>query len=321
MFRFRSFGTICAITCGALAGCASILGFEDPMPDRDTSDGAEDTAPDASVDAKPQQKTGPFRPAAVIEELKTANADEFQPTLSADGLELYFASNRAGSVGLYDIWEASRADVDQPWSDIKRVEPLATTLEEFQPRLSPDGKMMMFSRAENTGINIYVTTRSQRGAPWSPPTLVSELSELADNFAGNTDSGLVRTLVTTNRSGSAGYDVYEVTRSGPTMTWGGFMKLSSVNSAGNDYASQLSPDGKTLYLYSDREVAGTYDVYMSTRGSPGETFSMPVSIADAAGLNTGSDELHPWMSNDGGILMFSRGKLLTSQFDLYQATR
>src|SRR5262245_20449344 len=37
------------------------------------------------------------------------------PFVSRDGLELYFASNRPGTFGAFDIWVATRPSVDEPW--------------------------------------------------------------------------------------------------------------------------------------------------------------------------------------------------------------
>ena len=54
--------------------------------------------------------------------INTTSNDQ-QPTLSKDGLTLYFASSRPGSMPdatgarFLDIWVAHRADIDAPWTE------------------------------------------------------------------------------------------------------------------------------------------------------------------------------------------------------------
>ena len=40
---------------------------------------------------------------------------EQHPTISKDGLSLYFASDRTGTLGGLDTWVSHRASVDDPW--------------------------------------------------------------------------------------------------------------------------------------------------------------------------------------------------------------
>src|SRR6266850_5618700 len=42
-------------------------------------------------------------------------ANEQGPTLSSNGLSLYFGSDRAGGFGIFDLWVSHRACVDCPW--------------------------------------------------------------------------------------------------------------------------------------------------------------------------------------------------------------
>ena len=52
-----------------------------------------------------------------------------EPSISADGLELYFRSNRSGGSGNYDLWVTTRATKDDPWNEPANLGPMvnATT--------------------------------------------------------------------------------------------------------------------------------------------------------------------------------------------------
>ena len=40
---------------------------------------------------------------------------DFSPSITADGLQLYFESDRPGGVGTYDIWMSTRATKADDW--------------------------------------------------------------------------------------------------------------------------------------------------------------------------------------------------------------
>jgi Tol biopolymer transport system component len=57
---------------------------------------------------------GIFGPAQLVPELSTPQNDQ-QPSIRKDGLEIFFASNRPGSLGSFDIWTATRASTSELW--------------------------------------------------------------------------------------------------------------------------------------------------------------------------------------------------------------
>jgi hypothetical protein len=113
-----------------------------------------------------------FGPAAPIVELNDAGANDIQPNVRKDGRELVFSSNRAGGFGGQDIWSATRASADDPWSAPVNLGPnVNKPLAESRPSLSWDAAQLLFGRAGPAGTgeggtgasDIYVTTR-ERGA-------------------------------------------------------------------------------------------------------------------------------------------------------------
>jgi hypothetical protein len=112
-----------------------------------------------------------FGQAAAIAELNDAGANDIQPNVRKDGREMVFSSNRTGGLGGQDVWSATRASVDDPWSaPVNLGSNINTGLGESRPSLSWDAQQLLFGRAGPVGTgeggtgmsDIYVTTRERR---------------------------------------------------------------------------------------------------------------------------------------------------------------
>lgn len=87
--------------------------------------------------------------------------DDMQPSLSHNGRELVFASNRPGSLG-FDIWSAVRDSVKSVWLEPVNLGPnVNSEANETRPSLSWDGYMLLFgSTRPGEGVSdIYYSTR------------------------------------------------------------------------------------------------------------------------------------------------------------------
>lgn len=104
---------------------------------------------------------GAFGPAALIEELSSP-AQDGQPNLRRDGLEIFFFSNRPGSLG-NDIYAATRASTAEPWSEPVNLGPAVNSdASDTRPSLSWDGTTLYLgsNRAGSEGdADTYVTVR------------------------------------------------------------------------------------------------------------------------------------------------------------------
>ena len=95
--------------------------------------------------------------------LNEAGVNDIQPNVRKDGLEVVFSSNRAGGLGAQDIWIATRASFDAPWSTPVNVGAgVNTAAAETRPSLSRNAKQLLFGRAPGPeGMSdIYVSTRT-----------------------------------------------------------------------------------------------------------------------------------------------------------------
>jgi hypothetical protein len=105
-----------------------------------------------------------FGAAQLAPGLNTAS-DDFRPNVRKDGREIVFDSNRAGGLGGFDIWTATRESIYDAWlSPVHLDAPINSPANETRASLSWDGLTMVFgsNRAGGEGMaDVYVTTREK----------------------------------------------------------------------------------------------------------------------------------------------------------------
>ena len=109
-----------------------------------------------------RQNGARFGPATAVAELNDATANDIQPNVRADGLEVVITSNRAGTLGGQDLWVATRSSLTAQWSaPVNLGAVVNTAAAETRPSLSSDGKQLLFGRAPGPegSSDIYMTTR------------------------------------------------------------------------------------------------------------------------------------------------------------------
>ncbi len=95
---------------------------------------------------------------------------ESQPSLSADGNILYYASNRKGTLGGRDIWRSKR-NVKGEWSNPVNLGPtINTPADDESPFFHPDGQSLYFMSSGHEGMGGYDLFLARRnGKKWTPP--------------------------------------------------------------------------------------------------------------------------------------------------------
>ena len=90
--------------------------------------------------ARRPDRTSPFGAPTTITELGASVMGT--PSVSSDGLELFFSASRAGGVGGWDVWATQRASVVAAFDTPHLVPELSSPLHDACARLSADGATM-----------------------------------------------------------------------------------------------------------------------------------------------------------------------------------
>ena len=108
------------------------------------------------------QADGTFGTAVLVPELSSP-AQDLAPFIRRDGLELFLASARTGTVGAADLWTSTRASTSDPWSTPVHLGSIINSnVVDDRPTLSFDGTVLYFFSARAGGLggnDIYVLTR------------------------------------------------------------------------------------------------------------------------------------------------------------------
>ena len=99
-------------------------------------------------DSNPRTDSACTWPRTVRAARGDAAANDIQPNVRKDGREIVLSSNRAGGLGGQDIWSATRASVDTPWSaPVNLGANVNTGFGESRPSFSRYAEQLLFGRA------------------------------------------------------------------------------------------------------------------------------------------------------------------------------
>jgi len=245
-----------------------------------------------------------------------SSANEAGITLSSDGLELYFGSQRSGGLGDYDIWYSSRRNVNEAWDPPVNLGPTVNSrYTELYPCLSSDGLTLYFSdyysgsprSGGRGGGDIWISTRISRDDPWTPPVNLGDPVNSANLDMSPTVSADGLTLVFTSRNRAGGFgswDVWMSTRAVVQDSWGPPVNLGQAVNSGNwEGESGLSADGRALVFGTGRPgIVGSIDLWMSTRKSLADPWDVAVSLGPE--VNSSADDGTGRFSPDMRTLYF-----------------
>jgi Tol biopolymer transport system component len=239
---------------------------------------------------------------------------EIDPSISADGLELFFESRRPGGYGLADIYVSRRASKDAPWGPCMNIgAPVNTADWEQSPSISADGLSLYFSPWAGVEGSDYlaVTTRASTSDPWGPPvSLGATVDSSADTWAPSISAdGLTVFFVSGRAGGFGGDDLWFTSRATKDDPWGSPVNLGgTVNSSLEECFPDISADGRMLF-FSDHMYGpwrpggyGGQDIWVTTRVATNDPWGEPMNLGPV--INTSDWELSPNISADGSTLYF-----------------
>lgn len=149
-----------------------------------------------------------------IEELNSPGLDSGPAYFENEGgrPQLYFASNRAGTMDLY----VSELQDDGTWGPPAPIVELNTTFEESRPSLRQDGLEMVFTSSRGGNADLYSSERATLTSPWAPSVSLGPVvnSPDVDQQASLSPDGTTLYFGSTRPgSYSSVFDVWVTTRS------------------------------------------------------------------------------------------------------------
>jgi hypothetical protein len=259
---------------------------------------------------------------------------EGKPSLSADGLELYFVSDRPGALGGpgdQDIYVSRRTSVNSSWGAPERVPPpVSSAFFDITPTISLDGLALYFGSNRPGPFSppapdLWVSHRTSVNDPWgeavnlgagvNTPLFEGSIDispdELTAFFAGVTPEFV--------------FDIFVSWRSSTDEAFGPRVKLPPpINSEGHDYGPALTPDGHLMFFSSGTDnpftPAAVNHLYVSERRHDRapwgpriylDTINCPTCFSGLPTIRAGGKEIC-WMGDRGDSF---------GDKDIYCATR
>jgi WD40-like Beta Propeller Repeat len=264
-----------------------------------------DAAPDALV-------LGAWSAPVLVAELSSGSYDD-DPTLTADQLEVYFATTRAGDE---DIWRATRASAAVTFGQPAPVTELNSFSIDSNVEVSGDGLVITFTSSRGGGYDLWYSTRAARGTPWATPRLAAGLNSTGGEWGVVLSPDLLTAVLCSDRGGDEA--LFLASRGTASEVFTTLTEITGIETVGDECDGAL-PDAQTLYF--TRNAAHTnpdLDLYVAHWN--GTTYGDAEPLAP---LNTGTTrDSDPWVSPDQRTIYFSSNRLGGAGFDdIYMATR
>lgn len=185
-------------------------------------------------------------------------ANETAPTISSDGLELYFCdfqSPRPGGSGNSDIWVTRRATKGAPWGPPVNLGPLVNSpSNEITPEVSFDGLELYFECDRPGGLgsdDLWVARRATRKETWGRALWLGAVinTPAMEHCPNITSDGLTLFFDLTPPGGSVG-ELMVTNRATLDEDWGKPVNLGHVQS--DHWASSVTAGGTFMYYASAR---------------------------------------------------------------------
>jgi hypothetical protein len=178
--------------------------------------------------------------------------------LSANGLSIWFSSNRTGTTGGLDVFVATRPTVSAPWSAVARVDELCTADDDLVSAVDAAETALYLARrsSADSDYDLYVSERSENGI-WGAPVPIAELNTSgaeSDAFPVERDTGLIFTK---------SEDLVIARRNAASDPYGASGTLSGLNSPEDDRDPWATDDLSYVVFSSNR--SGEYLLYEAWR--------------------------------------------------------
>lgn len=264
-----------------LAACVLLAGGSAAVASQRINMGAYGGTPLASKTLQVGPTPGLWTEPVALVEANLDTAEEWSPTLSPDGLTLYFGRVRSEDSYYGRLFQATRAE---PTSHFTSITEVPGSLNDspahvYSQWVSPDGQRIYYTYQPDGVFSLWVSERPSTSAPWTVARDLSHLNQLADRLQTPRLTPDERTIFfsASDVGGEmGGYDIWMATRPDRKASFDDPVNLVSVNTASNDVHAFVSADGRALYFASDRN--GPYQLFVARRDDPEGPFGEPLHL-------------------------------------------
>jgi len=180
--------------------------------------------------------------------LETPN-DEGWPSLSNDGLTLFFSDNQ-------DIFYATRPSLGAPFGARIALPELSSTDVDSTPELTRDGLVAMVTRGVGDTRDIWMYTRAADGSPnvgWSTPVVLTELASPKTDASPDLDEHGLTVHFHSDRTGGKD-DLYVATRASTSDPFGAPTVVAEVSTSIDEGDPTTSADQRILVFHRALEL-------------------------------------------------------------------
>lgn len=194
------------------------------------------------------------------------NGADYSPTVTGDGLTLYWSEILSASPRNEAIKIATRATTSAKFGGVRVLDEVSnTTADDGQPYVTPDGTELFFTSSRQNGQrHLFHSVRGQSG--FASPELLSGLvaGTAADAQVALTADGLTIFFGSDRAGGLGKSDIWTATRPTRASPFASPAHVDGpVNTADIDWPNWLSADGCRLYLGHLETTTG--DILVATR--------------------------------------------------------
>ena len=243
-----------------------------------------------------------------------SSSNDAGASISADGLTLYFSSNRPGGKGGYDLWYTTRATINDDWGPAVNLgQPPNSRYSYWEPSISSDGLTLYFSDGHSPqygnrlpgGLggqgDIWIVTRASVNGAWGEPINLGSAVNSQHAIHPSISSDGLSLYFQSHRPGSLGHcDIMVATRKSTSDSFGDPVFLKNVNAGGADWTPDISTDGLTLFLMRN---PGPPEIWASTRRTTDDDFGARFKLPHQVNM-PGYENGIPNLSADGSTLYF-----------------
>jgi outer membrane protein OmpA-like peptidoglycan-associated protein len=109
---------------------------------------------------------------------------EAQPSVSADGNELYFVSDRKGGVGGYDIWYSKKDSLGRWTRAVNVGKPINTKFDEIAPYIHVNNRNLYYASNGLPGFGGFDIYVSEKDGRWQEPkNMGAPLNDYEDQYS------------------------------------------------------------------------------------------------------------------------------------------